>query len=81
MLQLTPDQIGFIAYFISLIGTILNIKKNRWCFIFWSVSNVLYITNGLMTGQWSIVTMFVSNTIVAIFGFIQWTKELKQRSE
>jgi len=81
MLQLTSDQIGFIAYFISLVGTVLNIKKNRWCFVFWSAGNILYIANGLLTQQWSIVTMFVSNTIVAIIGFIQWTKELKQKSK
>ena len=56
----------------SLIGVVANIKKKRWCFGVWLVTNALWaivdFANGLPAQGW----LFVVYTGLAIWGLREW---------
>lgn len=56
----------YVFVILSVLGMILNAKKNRWGYILWIISDIIYIFKEPLIGA---VLM-----IVAIYGFIEWSK-------
>jgi hypothetical protein len=54
-------------------GSILNIKKNRWCFIIWCVTNLFWGTVDFIDKNPRCL-FFVFSFFVCIWGFKQWSK-------
>lgn len=59
---------------ISLIGTILNIKQNKWGFAFWIVSNSLWAAYDFYTGLYSQAFLFLVYDGLAIWGILEWRR-------
>lgn len=68
-------MIPWICSLIGITGSIFNIYKSRWGFIFWAISNMGFIVYFIYTEFWSQVILFIVNLIGAICGFIKWSKE------
>ena len=67
-------NISYIAACFSLIGIWYNIKKNPICWFLFMVSDGLWFTYSLYTGQWAITfthTMFI---MVNFYGMYSWSK-------
>lgn len=58
----------------SIIGTIANIFKKRWCFIIWLVTNSLWAVIDFCAGLYAQSFLFVICVILAIWGLWQWRK-------
>ena len=58
--------------FASLVGVVANIKKWRWCFAVWLVTNALWaivdFSKGLPAQGW----LFVVYTVLAVWGLWEW---------
>ncbi len=68
-------MISWIIMAITLVGTVLNIQKNRIGFIFWGVSNTLLIWLNWHLQQPGLVAMYTVFLGTCFFGWIQWGKQ------
>jgi nicotinamide riboside transporter PnuC len=66
---------SWIMASIAIFGTILNISKNRWCFIVWGISNLGLIILNLITGMYAQAVLFLVQLAMAIVGFVQWSRK------
>ena len=58
----------------SLIGTLANIYKKRYCFIIWLFTNAFWCGYDLYKGLYSQAILFFVYFILAIVGVIKWRK-------
>ncbi len=71
----------FITWFLtilSIIGVILNIKKKQICFYIWTVTNVSWMTVDYIKGIYAQSFLFLIYTGLAIWGIIEWKKDIKK---
>ena len=61
----------------SIIGTIANIYKKRWCFIIWLFTNGFWCIYDLTIGAYSQAILFAIYFGLAIHGLIKWRKILQ----
>lgn len=67
------DIVSAIATICSLYGNYLVIKKNKFGFVVWLISNILWILiNFIGVLNISQVIMFVIYGILNIYGWIKW---------
>lgn len=67
------DTISAIATICSLCGNYLVIKKNKFGFVIWLISNILWILiNFIGVLNISQVIMFMIYGILNIYGWIKW---------
>ena len=67
------DTISAIATICSLYGNYLVIKKNKFGFVIWLISNILWVLiNFIGVLNISQVIMFVIYGILNIYGWIKW---------
>lgn len=59
----------------SLIGVILNIKKNRYCFYIWAVTNAAWTVIDLHAGIYAQSTLFFVYFCLAIYGIYEWRRK------
>lgn len=58
-----------------LIGTVLNVKKNKWCFHIWAVANLLWCIYDLYTGLYSRAVLDAVQLGFAVWGIVEWRKK------
>jgi len=56
----------------SIIGVIANIKKKRWCFYVWAVTNSLWMIVDFAHGLYAQAFLFLVYVLLAIWGIIEW---------
>lgn len=67
------DTISAIATICSLYGNYLVIKKNKFGFVIWLISNILWVLiNFIGVLNISQVIMFMIYGILNIYGWIKW---------
>lgn len=59
----------------SIIGTYLNIKKNKICFYIWAVTNSAWCVYDFSIGAWEQGIVFAVYTCLSVYGIFQWNKE------
>ena len=67
---------GIVVF--SIVGTIANIKKKRWCFIVWLFTNSAWLAYSIMTEQYSRAILDAIYLCFAVHGLIQWTLDDKK---
>lgn len=66
--------ISYVAMFFSLAGIILNIRKHILCWLCFMISDSLWFTYSIMTGQWAITLTHTVFIITNFVGFYSWSK-------
>ena len=64
--------IGWITAIVCLTGTILNVKKIKFCFWLWLIGNVLWLCIDIYNGLWSRAFLDVVQGALALWGLIEW---------
>lgn len=59
---------------LSLVGTILNIKKKRICFGIWLVTNSIWCLFDFSIGAYAQSALFAVYVGLALWGVIAWRK-------
>ena len=59
---------------LSVIGVVLNIKKDRRGFVFWIATNGCWAVIDFRHGLYAQAVLFVIYFILALWGWIRWEK-------
>ena len=59
----------------SIVGTVANIYKRRWCFYVWAATNSVWVSYDLWKGAPAQAALMAVYTGLAIWGTIQWKKK------
>ena len=65
---------SWILVVLSLIGTVLNIKKSPLGFLFWLISNTFWVVYDGMMGLYSQAFLFFVYDLLAAWGLWEWTR-------
>lgn len=73
---------GYIWIFvgISLIAFVLNIFKNKLCFIVWNLSNIGFIINFCLEKNWPFVVLWIFYFLINCYGYHEW-KEQEEKED
>lgn len=64
----------------SIIGTLANIKKWRWCFAVWLVTNSIWCVYDFSIGAYAQSGLFLVYVGLAIYGLWEWrTKKVIEK--
>ncbi len=56
----------------SLIGTVANIKKKRWCFGVWLGTNLAWMSYDFYIGSYAQAALFAVYAGLAVYGLYEW---------
>ena len=56
----------------SLVGVVLNIKKNKACFAIWAVTNAAWAVIDYNAGLTAQAALFAVYFVLAVWGLIEW---------
>ncbi len=59
---------------VSLVGTYLNIKKQKVCFVIWGFTNALWVLYDTSIGAYAQAALMLSYFVLAVHGFYEWRK-------
>ena len=59
----------------SILGTVLNIKKKRICFIIWLITNFAWCIYDFVIRDYPQSFLFLVYVGLAIYGIIEWRKK------
>jgi nicotinamide riboside transporter PnuC len=70
--------LSWIVCTIGIVGTILNVKQNKWCFALWIVSNtcLIFLNFKAAPAQSALFTVYLATSI---WGWVAWTKAEKAK--
>ena len=66
------DKVSIIFTAISIIATIGNAYKKRWCFVIWLFTNSFWCIYDFSIGAYSQAVLFAVYFVISIIGFIEW---------
>ncbi|HRZ18556.1 MAG TPA: nicotinamide mononucleotide transporter [Methanofastidiosum sp.] len=69
------EIINWIFVGIGMVGTVLNIFKNKWCFIIWGISNTAFIIINIYREIYSMALFFFIGLLTCFWGLYQWIKD------
>lgn len=64
--------IAFVFTALSIIGTVANSFKKRWCFYVWSCTNIFWCCYNASNGMWAQALLYVFNFSTCIIGLYKW---------
>lgn len=67
----------WIATIIALTGTVLNCKKNKLCFVLWTITNAMWLIWDLYNGMISRGFLDAVQLSLALYGIYEWNKDNK----
>lgn len=67
--------ISWITTVLCLIGSVLNVKKIKLCFVLWLTGNALWLCIDVYNGMWSRAVLDVVQSIITIWGIKEWKGE------
>lgn len=74
------DYLGYVAMVLAMVGTYVNAKGNRYCFVIWTVSNIAFGITSAMAGMWPQVGLFTFNLVMCWKGWRYWTTQRPVRA-
>ncbi len=69
------DIIAWNLVILSIIGVVLNIYKNKICFIIWAITNFSWMVVDFYKDIYSQAALFGVYFLLAIFGLYKWANE------
>lgn len=60
---------------LSLVGSYLNIRNNKYCFFFWLSCDSFFAYKHIMNREYDEALLFIIYGLFAIYGYSQWCKK------
>ena len=70
----SADLIGWIVTAVCLGGTVLNVKKVRWCFHLWALGNIAWLAIDIGNGLYSRAFLDLVQLALAVWGAVEWRR-------
>lgn len=67
--------IGWVCAVLSLIATVANVRKLRWCFGVWVLTNLTWTAIDARAGLWSQAALQLTYAGLAVWGILRWGKK------
>ena len=64
-----------LALAITLVGTVLNARKNIWGFYVWLVANMMWLVITWKMRDASLAIQYLVFTILNIYGIFEWKRK------
>lgn len=64
----------WIVTAVCLLGTVLNVKKRRVCFVLWMVGNIAWMVFDLRARIYSRAILDAVQLAFAAWGYVEWGK-------
>lgn len=71
-------NLTYLITLASIIGTVANIFKKRWCFVLWLFTNTAWLIVDAYNGLYSQALLFLVYVGLSVWGLIQWKREGKK---
>lgn len=68
---------SWAASLMSIAGALLNVLKNKWGFVVWSIANAIFFAISWMRGDHGQMLLWVAFTAMNVIGFLHWRKKEK----
>lgn len=68
-------MLSWIFVGINILGSILNVFKNRYSYVLWLVGNIGYCIIGIYKEDYPQVVLFSIYSITSIIGLYNWFKK------
>ena len=59
----------------SIIGTVANIYKKKWCFWIWLVTNSMWLIIDFRAGLYAQAFLFAVYVLLAVWGLYRWSRK------
>ena len=66
------DNASWIIAALSIVGVILNIKKNKFCFVIWAGTNGFWTAYDYSIGAYAQAALFGVYFTLALWGLWEW---------
>ena len=70
----SADLVGWIVTAVCLGGTVLNVKKVRWCFHLWALGNIAWLAIDIGNGLYSRAFLDLVQLALAVWGAVEWRR-------
>ena len=74
-LLISGDAMTWVLTVFSLVGVVLNIKKNRSCFLIWALTNTAWAYIDYKRNIPAQGSLFVIYVVLAFWGWFSWRKD------
>ena len=65
----------WIVTLFALAGVILNIKKDKKCFIIWSFTNLFWCVHNFRISEYALSALFAVYFVLAVAGLWRWKRD------
>lgn len=62
----------WIVTLAAVVGNVLNVRRSRWCFIVWAVTNTCFICHNLAIGEYAQAALFGVYLALSVWGWFAW---------
>lgn len=69
-------MLTWLIVIVAMLGTVLNVKRDRRGFILWIVSNLALAVINARGGEWAQATLWIVYVVMAVWGWVSWGKSL-----
>lgn len=59
---------------LSIYGSILNVRQNKYGFLVWIMTNIYWIYYNFQTKTYAQIPVWIIFTIISIYGLVTWKK-------
>ena len=66
------DNLMWIVSAASLVGTVANIYKRRWCFVVWCATNTVWVAYDLDKGAHAQAALMACYACLSVWGLCRW---------
>jgi nicotinamide riboside transporter PnuC len=74
----TTENLMWVVVAVSIVGTVLNARRNIWCFPLWIIANLFWIIYGYNKSAPAMTAMFAVYLGLAIYGWVFWNEKEKK---
>ncbi len=65
----------WVLFVLTIVGVILNIKKNKLCFIVWAVTNFAWMIVDYEAGIYAQAAKYAVFFVLALWGLWEWRRK------
>ena len=62
----------------SLVGTVANVRRQRWCFHVWTATNAAWVVYDVALAAWPQAALMLCYFGLSVWGVFAWKKEAKR---
>lgn len=65
----------WLVFVFTIVGVVLNIKRNKWCFAVWAVTDFIWMIVDYKAGIYPQVAKYAVFFVLALWGLWEWRKK------